>query len=309
MTSEYHALRVRVPATSANLGPGFDVLGLALGLWNTFTISPANRLEIELPAGNEKLPRDASNLFYKAFASLFEMAGLQPPPIHVRMDLAIPSGSGLGSSATAVVGGLVAANAWLRNHFTREELVPLAVDLEHGNHADNVAPALLGGLVVNVYDPHASGQRISLKVPFPEDLKAVLLIPHFEMDTVKGRALMPQHYEKSDVIFSTGRVALLLSALQTGRYDLLRAATQDTLHQPYRTQVFPAMPTLIEAALEAGAYGACLSGGGSSVLAFVDDAAASQVGSALLSAATSAGLNGEVRTLEVDREGAQVTSL
>src|SRR5207248_8141362 len=140
----------------------------------------------------------------------------QAPPLHIQMQLAIPPGRGLGSSATAVVGGLVAANALMGTPFTREQLLPYAVQLEQGQHADNVAPALLGGLVVNVI----SGEEvISVPMPFPEELRAVLFIPDFAMDTIQGRALMPDHYTKADVIFNTSRIALFLSAITQKRYD------------------------------------------------------------------------------------------
>ncbi|MEO5952314.1 MAG: homoserine kinase, partial [Chloroflexia bacterium] len=296
MRNDIQGVRVRVPATAANLGPGFDVLGLALSLYNTFTITPADQVTIEVLGQTSTLPRDASNLFYKAFSFLYQHSGTSPIPVRVEMDLAIPSGSGLGSSATAVVGGLVAANVMLGGKLTKDDLVPFAIQLEHGTHADNVAPALLGGLVINAHDP-STNQTISLQVPFPDDLVAVLLIPQFEMDTVKGRALMPSHYPKSDLVFSTSRVALFISALQTHRYDLLKVAMQDKIHQPYRTQVFSAMPTLIAAALDAGAYGASLSGGGSSILAFVGKDAAQAVGEALLQSANVANLDGVIRIL------------
>lgn len=308
MRNDIQGVRVRVPATSANLGPGFDVLGLALSLYNTFTVTPAAQVRVEVIGKASNLPSDASNLFYKAFAFLYEQAGTPPIPVRVEMDLAIPSGSGLGSSATAVVGGLVAANSMLGGAYTKDALIPFAIQLEHGNHADNVAPALLGGLVINVGDP-TSVKNISLQVPFPDDLVAVLLIPQFEMDTIKGRALMPADYPKSDLVFSTSRVALLISSLQTRRYDLLKVAMQDRIHQPFRTQVFPAMPALITAALDAGAYGASLSGGGSSIVAFASREAAQAVGDALMKSAVAADLSGAITILDVDREGAMVTSL
>src|SRR5206468_2904690 len=146
-------------------------------------------------------------------------------------------------------GGLLAANALMGTPFGNHELLAQAVELEHGKHADNVAPALLGGLVVNVL----ADRVVSLKVPFPDDLRAVLFIPDFEMDTVQGRALMPAQYSKADVLFSTSRVALFLAALSEGRYDLLRVAMEDRLHQPYRAQIFPLFPSLIEAAFDSGA--------------------------------------------------------
>jgi homoserine kinase len=224
------------------------------------------------------------------------------------MEINIPPGKGLGSSATAVVGGLLAANAILGGLFEKDALLSLAIRLERGQHADNVAPALLGGLVVTAHDP-LTDKYSALALPFPSDLRVVLLIPDFAMDTVQGRALMPEAYSRKDVVYNTGRVALLLAALQTGRYDLLSIAMQDRMHQPYRAQLFPTMPALIQAAIDQGAYGACLSGGGSSILALASLEYAEQVRLGLLGAARQAGIGGEARILDVDREGAKVRLL
>ncbi len=298
-------LQVHVPATSANLGPGFDVLGLALDLHNVFTVETSDRTRIAIEGYTEDLPLDESNLFYQAFRHLFELAGERVPPLAVRMTLNIPPGKGLGSSATAVIGGLVAANEFLGVRFGQAELLAEAIKLEHGGHADNVAPALMGGLVVNVVE---AGQVISVKLPFPKDLKAVVFTPDFPMDTVRGRSLMPGKYSTEDAVYNSGRVALFLSAISQGRYDLLRVAMQDRMHQPYRSRIFPLLPTLIESALEAGAHGACLSGGGSSVLAFATERA-DQVAQAMLGTARQAGMNGDARVAQVDEQGATATWL
>ena len=299
------SLRVRVPATAANLGPGFDVLGLALALYNEFTVRPGDAaLRITIEGGATSLPTGPSNLFYRAFAHLYAQVGQPVPPLDVTMHLRIPPGSGLGSSATAVVGGLLAANAWLGEPLTRAALLPLAVALEHGEHPDNVAPALLGGLVVNT----VVGETVhSVRLPFPDTIKAVVYLPNFTMDTVQGRGLLPAAYPKADVVFSTSRVALLLAALQTGQYGLLGEAMTDRLHQPYRARLFPALPDLLAAARAAGAYGACLSGGGSTVLALTPAGpACAAVAAAFEQAAGAAGLTGRSAVLDVDHEGAVV---
>lgn len=300
-----YPLRVRVPATAANLGPGFDVLGLALALYNDFVVRPGDApLRITVEGAATLLPTGPSNLFYRAFAHLYAQVGQPVPPLDVTMKLHIPPGSGLGSSATAVVGGLLAANTWLGEPLTRAALLPLAVALEHGGHPDNVAPALLGGLVVNTV---AGATVHSVRVPFPATIKAVVYLPEFTMDTVQGRALMPATYPKADVVFSTSRVALLLAALQTGRYDLLGEAMEDRLHQPYRAQLFPALPDLLATARAAGAYGACLSGGGSTVLALAPaGSVCAAVAAAFERAAGTAGLTGRAAVLDVDTDGAQV---
>lgn len=298
-------IRVRVPATAANLGPGFDVLGLALALYNEFSVRPGDApLRITVEGAATMLPAGPSNLFYRAFAHLYALVEQPVPPLDVTMRLHIPPGSGLGSSATAVVGGLLAANAWLGEPLNRDALLPLAVALEHGGHPDNVAPALLGGLVVNTV---AGAAVHSVRVPFPDTIKAVVYLPDFMMDTVQGRALLPAAYPKADVVFSTSRVALLLAALQTGRYDLLGEAMEDRLHQPYRAQLFPALSDLLAAARAAGAYGACLSGGGSTVLALTAAGpACAAVAAAFERAARAAELTGRAALLDIDTTGALV---
>jgi homoserine kinase len=294
-------LRVKVPATSANLGAGFDVFGLALNLHNSFRVTRAESLSIEIIGYGEDLPRDKNNLFHKAFAHLHALAGEPVPPVRIAMDLRLPPGKGLGSSATAVVGGLLAANTLLGGRFRQDVLLREAVALERGGHADNVAAALMGGLVINVVD---GTEIVALPVHVPPGLQAVLFTPDFEMDTVRGRKLMPRKYTRDDAIFNAGRAALLPVALMQGRLDLLRVAMEDRLHQPYREQLFPAMPMLIRAALDMGAHGACLSGGGSSVLALATESTA-LIGDAMARAARQADLRGEVRVLDVDRRGAR----
>jgi homoserine kinase len=221
------------------------------------------------------------------------------------MSIHIPPGCGLGSSATAVVGGLMAANEWLRSKgraLPKEELLDLAVEAEAGNHPDNVAPALLGGLVATT---SVGGKIHAVKTPFPDELKAIIFTPSFPMDTIEGRKLLPASYPKADVTFNTGRVALLLTALQMGRYEVIGEAMQDRLHQPYRQALFPAMPDIIGAAIAAGAYGACLSGGGSSLIALAS-ARFRDVLKAMQEAASAAGVQGTGRVLRADQNGARI---
>jgi homoserine kinase len=304
------SVTVLTPATSANLGPGFDSLGLALQLYNRFEVEEAGGdpqypdIEIEgaLGAG---LSTGPDNLFFRAFALLFEQRQAELPAVRIRMTISIPPGCGLGSSATAVVGGLMAANEWLRPQglaLPKEELLDLAVEAEAGNHPDNVAPALLGGLVATT---SMGGKIHAIKTPFPDELKAIIFTPSFPMDTVEGRKLLPASYPKADVTFNTGRVALLLTALQTGRYEVIGEAMQDRLHQPYRQALFPAMPAIIDAAVAAGAYGACLSGGGSSLIALAS-AHFREVLKAMQETANAAGVQGTGRVLRADQNGARI---
>ena len=301
---------VLAPATSANLGPGFDSLGLALQLYNRFFVEvggddsalPSIEVEGILGVG---LSTGPDNLFFRAFAALFEQQKVELPAIRIRMKIGIPPGCGLGSSATAVVGGLMVANEMLREYekaVSKEELLELAVGIEAGNHPDNVAPALLGGLVATT---NVAGKIHAVKTPFPDALKAVIFTPSFPMDTIAGRKLLPASYSKADVTFNTGRVALLLAALQAGRYELIGEAMQDRLHQPYRQTLFPAMPDIINAAIAAGAHGASLSGGGSSLIALASSRF-SEILQAMQQTAQLAGVYGTGMILRADATGARV---
>ena len=304
---------VLTPATSANLGPGFDSLGLALQLYNRFEVQigqgdpqqPVIRVEGPLGAGLSSGP---DNLFFRAFASLYADRQAELPHVQISMTIAIPPGCGLGSSATAVVGGLVAANALLHlqgKDVPKDELLEPAVAIEAGNHPDNVAPALFGGLVATT---NMNGKIHAVKTRFPDALKAVIFTPSFPMDTVAGRKLLPASYSKADVTFNTGRVALLLTALQTGRYELIGEAMQDRLHQPYRQTLFPAMPEIIQAAIDAGAHGASLSGGGSSLIALASSNFSSIL-RAMQETARSLGVEGSGRILRADQTGARVITV
>ncbi len=304
------SVTVLTPATSANLGPGFDSLGLALQLYNRFEVEERKGdpqqpvIEIEGALGTE-LSTGADNLFFRSFALLFERMQMAVPSVRIRTTTNIPPGCGLGSSATAVVGGLVAANEWLRLKgvaLPKEELLELAVEAEAGNHPDNVAPALLGGLVATT---SMEGKIHAIKTPFPDAIKAVIFTPSFPMDTIAGRKLLPASYSKADVTFNTGRVALLLTALQMGRYEVIGEAMQDRLHQPYRQALFPAMPDIINAAIVAGAYGASLSGGGSSLIALTSSRF-HEVLRAMETTARAAGIEGTGRILRADQNGARV---
>lgn len=302
---------VTVPATCANLGPGFDCLALALQLANQFEVEiepsrlkgQAYRVEVQ---GTVKdighLARKRENLFLYAFRRLCERQGVAMPLARLRISVNLPPSRGLGSSATAVVGGLLAANVLLGEPLDRDELLDLAVACEPGHHADNVAAALYGGLVVTgVRD--SEGRLVTVTYPMPPDLRAVLFIPDMPMSTVHGRALLPAAYPRGDVTFNLSRVALLLAALQTERFDLLGTAMEDRIHQPYREQLFPALRPILTAARVAGAHGACLSGGGSSVLALASENPEA-VRDAMVAAARYAGVGGHGLVATISRDGA-----
>jgi len=251
------SVSVRVPATSANLGPGFDCLGMALDIWATITLSK-DAAEAAHPLA--RIALDAAR-------ALFAAADLEPPHGYAAAyDGSIPIARGLGASAVARAGGVLAANALAGVPFDREQLLLLATELE--GHADNAAPALFGGLQVVVRDR----QRLThVGVPLPRGLKAVLLVPELRMPTQKSRKLLPQSLSRTDAVQNASRAALVVAALSQGRLDLLDEASKDRLHQPARAKLFPAMNGIFDAARTAGAHCAYLSGGGSTICALCSD--------------------------------------
>lgn len=248
------SVTVRVPASSANLGPGFDSLGLALGLTQDVTIRIGP--QPEAPDGLARLVLDAAR-------SAYRLARVEVPELQASGTGAIPIGRGLGASAAARAAGIVGANALLGGALTADQMLALGAGLE--GHADNMAAALFGGLRVVVRE--GQGYR-HLAAPLADGLKVVLFVPDFQMPTNESRKLLPEQLSTADAVENIGRAALLVAALGCGAWDALNAATQDRLHQPARSNIFPAMPEIFAAARDAGALCAYLSGGGSTVAAF-----------------------------------------
>ncbi len=303
---------IRIPATSANLGSGFDTLGLALALYNRVVVTsdeppaanghgprPQPRITIT-GEGADVLPRDATNLVYRTVLRYFDIIGRRPPPFSLATHNRIPLTGGLGSSSAALVGGLLAGNFLAGGLLSRDEILRIAFDEE--GHPDNVAPALLGGLVLCVADDR---RLTSIALPVPFDLRAVLFIPNFAMPTEEARRLLPSHVPYRDAVFNVGRAAMLIAAFQTGRLELLKIATEDRLHQPYRRDMFPAMPRLLAAAMQAGALGAFLSGAGSALLALTRGREEA-IAEAFQQAAARSGVVGRTAVVDVERQGAVV---
>lgn len=258
------SVSVRVPASTANLGPGFDCLGLALDLYNTVTLAAAAVTEVVVSGeGDGWIPETPANLVLRAASELTRRAGLPVPGWRLVQHNDIPLARGLGSSSAAIVGGLLAADRLLGLDTPTQELLDLATEME--GHPDNVAPALLGGLTVCARE----GERtLCLSLPAPQDLVVAVAIPEFEVSTEHAREALPEAYPRADAVYNVSHACLTLAALVKGRYDLLGQAMRDRLHQPYRTPLIPGMSEVIEAALAAGAYSAALSGSGPTVAAF-----------------------------------------
>jgi homoserine kinase len=295
-------VRVRVPATSANLGPGFDALGLALALYNDVEACEADGVTVAVDGeGAGQLPAGAANVVARGVRLAFEAAGRPFKGVALRCTNRIPTARGLGSSAAAWVGGLVAGNALSGGSLTGDALLALATRAE--GHPDNVAAALLGGLTVSC--PDAGGAVTAVSLPVPDGLAWVVLVPTITSSTAEARAVLPASVPRADAIFNVQRVALLLAALQARRSDALAAALDDRLHQPYRRALFPWMPSVADAARRAGALGCVLSGAGPSLLALVSGDGGA-VARAMETALRATGVEGRARAYAVDTAGAVV---
>jgi homoserine kinase len=257
-----------VPASSANLGPGFDVLALTLDLVNVFDVwEQPEGLRVEvIGEGAGTLPTDHTNLFFMTMNTFFTMAGYQPPGLLIRLQNQIPLARGLGSSASVIIGALLAARYISAYALDDDRLLDMAASLE--GHADNVAAAYRGGCVMAI--PQEGGRHTVRKIIWPSRLGCALFIPELLVSTQSAREVLPETYRPVEVVFNLSRLALFISALQENRIEDLVLATQDRLHQPYRAQLVPGLEKIIEVAEFAGAAGACLSGAGPTVIALYD---------------------------------------
>lgn len=301
--SERSAVTVQVPATTANLGPGYDCLGLALGLHNEVTLAFAERLSVEIEGeGADALPRDDAHLVIRAARAAAEAAGRTLPSLSLRQLNRIPLARGLGSSSAAIVGGIVAANELLELGLSRREMLDIASDVE--GHPDNVAPALLGGLTICCV---VDGQVLVQRLDVAPDLRCVVAIPNFEVSTHDARRALPDTVPHADAVFNLCRVGLIIAALVSGDFPQLAEAMRDRLHQPYRAHLVPGMEQVITAALEAGAHGAALSGSGPTIAAFVTGEG-EEVGEAMVNAFARAGVAAAAHVLPLSGTGARLLS-
>jgi homoserine kinase len=289
-------VRVSVPASVANLGAGFDCLAAAIGLRAEIALSTAEAPVVAISGAS--VPQDPENLIYQSASVVAARAGYTGA-FELRAYFPIPLRGGLGSSAAAIVGGVVAAARLLEVPMRPQELLDLAVGLE--GHPDNVAAALLGGVVIVAQS--RSGLRWSRVTP-ALSLAVVLAVPDLEIETAAARRVLPESVRLQDAVFNLGQVALLVAALSEGRSDLLREALCDRLHQPYRAPLVPGFEAVVDAASAAGAYGAVLSGSGPSVAALAPPEATTAVGDAMRQAFAGAGVASRVIVTEIDPHGA-----
>lgn len=259
-------VKVRVPATSANMGPGFDSIGIALTLYNYMTAEETEEgLKIEILDESSKfLAKDERNLAYQSMKAVFDKVGYQPKGLHLTLTNHIMVTRGLGSSSAGIVSGLLAANAMSGNTLPKETLLNMAAEIE--GHADNVTPALMGGFTINV---RQKNQIRYVKSEVPDDLCFAALVPDFYLQTKKARSVLPRMVSLRDAVYNTGRSALLAASIMSGKYENIRAAVGDKLHQRYRKRLIPDMDTLFRSCYDKGALGVYLSGAGPTIVAIV----------------------------------------
>ena len=295
---------VIVPGTTANIGVGFDCLGAALTIYNEFRFTPLDetaKLVITVEGEEaERVSTDQSNLLYQSFLKLYQHIDRTPPGVAIHTKMVVPLARGLGSSATAIVGGLMGANELAGKPLSTAEIIELAIAIE--GHPDNVVPALLGNCQLSVGEV---GNWQIAEIPWHSDIIPVVAIPNFELSTEEARSVLPNTYTRSDAIFNLSRMGLLQRGLATNNQGWLTMALADKLHQPYRQKLIKGYGKVKEAAIAAGAYGMVISGAGPTLLALCDRNYEEKVVSAMANAWQSEGILPVVKSLALDDRGAR----
>ena len=261
-------IKVKIPATTANCGPGFDSIGIACTYYNELEVTELDTDEIQLEVtgeGEGTIPATRENIVCQAMEKVFQRVGYECKGIRLNMHNNIPLARGLGSSAAAIVGGLFAANELSGSKLTRNDLFELATEME--GHPDNVAPAIFGGITVSMMN---DGKPSYLRFMPPKPLYMIVAIPQFRLATKTARSVLPKEVPHADAVFNLSRTAMLVTALNQGKYEYLAQALEDKLHQPYRMPLIQGMQDVVTLAQEAGAYGCVISGAGPSLIAFAD---------------------------------------
>ncbi|MEN9206493.1 MAG: homoserine kinase [Thermostichales cyanobacterium SZTDM-1c_bins_54] len=293
-------VEVMVPATTANLGPGFDCLGAALNLYNRFCFQAGSSGLAIRYRGQDHVSQSQDNLVYRAFCRAFEVAGQGIPPLDLEIELQVPLSRGLGSSATAIVGGLLGANALGNLNLSSETLLHLAIAME--GHPDNVVPALKGGCQLCV----SGSPWVFCPLPWHESVGIVVVVPDFKVATETARQVLPQSVSLGDAVYTAAHLGLLIQGLQQGNGDWLRAALQDRLHQPARMHLIPGFRAVQTAGIQQGAYGVVISGAGPTLLALVPQGMQAAVGASMVAAWGQMDVRATDYALSLSREGAQV---
>lgn len=291
-------MKLEVPATTTNFGAGFDTFGLALNLYNTFEVFESDAFKVEIEGEGADLPKDESNLVIKVYRRACEVFGEKRKPFKLKQTNRVPTARGLGSSATAIAGGVLIFERLHKKKLSLKEKLSVAFEFE--NHPDNILPAFIGGFVVC-----AQGRGILYnKLKFPEELLLVFVVPNFELSTEEARAVIRRKITLKEAVFNIQRASLFISALVSKRFDLLRVATEDALHQPYRAQLIPGFEEVLKAGYSQGAYAVFLSGAGPTVCALTSEDKAKPVGKAMEEAFKEARISSRLFFLKAEERGA-----
>ncbi len=296
-------IRVQIPASTTNLGPGFDCLGLALKLYNVVEIEEIkeDKVIIEIEGeGKDEIPRNKKNIIFSAIKSVFDKAEEKFSRVRIREINHIPMGKGLGSSAATRLGGIVSASNFLRINLSQEEILNLATQLE--GHPDNAAASLLGGLVMVI--PEKENFHW-IKINLSHKFKIVIALPEIKVSTEKAREILPQNFSLEDIVFNLSRMGALIYSLTKGKWEYLSLATEDKLHQPYREILIPGMKEVMESALSSGAKGVFLSGAGSGIVALTENKE-KKIGESMQKSFLKKGVKSKIMTLEIDEGGLRI---
>lgn len=306
---------VKVPATTANFGSGFDCIGMALPIYNYIsieeTVLPGTGIEINIISETdddddfaiEHIPRDENNIIYKAVELLYNSIGQSPSELKINIKSQIPIAKGLGSSASIIVGGLLAANELLNKPADEAALLSIATEVE--GHPDNVTPAITGGLVLTSLEE--DGSVIYRKLPWPEEWQLTVCIPDYELATDISRSVLPKEVSMKDATFNSKRTAMLIQALHTKDAELMKLALQDRLHQPYRTKLVPGLQDIIDNLKhEENVLGCVLSGAGPSMLIISQKNNLDKIKSIVNDTWADYNVKTDIRTLKLEENGAQI---
>lgn len=293
-------IKISVPATTANLGAGFDTFGLALNLFNEFIVEESNSIEIETIPKNEFLENPENNLFVQVLKKSCEYFGNEFHGVKLTQKINVPVARGLGSSATAIVAAIMVSAFVNKKELTDKDFFTIAYEFEP--HPDNLLPAWKGGFTIALKDEENTYYQ---KLDFPREIKAVVAIPDFQLSTEEARKVLPESIPLKDGIFNVQRASLFVSAVLTKRLDLLKVAMDDRFHQPYRKKLIPGFDNIIKSALEKGAIGASLSGAGPTILALATENF-ENIGKAMVKAYENEGIKAEYKVLDINQEGAKI---
>ena len=294
---------IKVPATSANMGPGFDCVGVSLELYNELWVEETDGgIDISSADGRD-IPKGEKNLIYTTIKGFYDREGLKLPGVKIVQKDSIPMTRGLGSSAACIVGGLLAANAMSGRNYTVDRLALMAAELE--GHPDNSNPALMGSMVVSAMH---DGEMSRIKINVPENLTFGVLIPNFALSTAESRAVLPKEYTRAQAVFNSSRTGLLIAAMMTGNLEALRVAVDDEIHQPYRKKLIRNYDDIFEKARENGSLAEYLSGAGPTLMTLITDEKAEKYEKEMTAFLKTLPDKWELKLLKPDTRGAVIES-